>query len=116
MRTLRTSVPLLLAALALGGGAPSASASTACASGDAMAPEASTAKLASAAACLVNQERTKRGLQPLRVNRRLTRAAAAHAGDMVRRGYFSHDNEGGGDFASRIRNAGYVAPNAFPSL
>src|SRR5258706_4375997 len=108
MRTLRVtfSFPLLLAALALGG-APSASASTVCASADALPLVASSAKLTNAATCLVNQERTRRGLLPLRLNKRLTKAAKGHANDMVSRDYFSHDTIDGSNFVKRIRRAGY---------
>jgi uncharacterized protein YkwD len=72
--------------------------------------------LANAALCLVNQERTSRGLRPLKSNRRLANAAGAHARDMCARGYFSHDSANGASFADRIRKAGYVPRNAFPSL
>ena len=106
MRTLRVTFPLLLTALALGG-APSASAATVCASADALPLQASSAKLSNAAACLVNQERTRRGLLPLRLNVKLAKAAKGHANDMVSHDYFSHDSEGGGDFVQRIRKAGY---------
>lgn len=115
MPTLRTSGALLLGLIALGG-APSASANTVCASADAAPAQASAQALANAAVCLVNQERTQRGLRPLRVNRRLSNAAARHARDMVARDYFSHDTLGGGDFVRRIRAAGYVAPRSYPSL
>jgi uncharacterized protein YkwD len=117
MRTLHRSRPLLLtfALLALGG-APSASASTGCASADALPPRASASALANATICLVNQERTRRGLRALRVNNRLSQAAVAHANDMVARGYFSHETAGGGSFVDRIVRTGYVPGNAFPSL
>jgi uncharacterized protein YkwD len=81
-----------------------------------MPATASSAKLATAAACLVNQERTRRHLVPLRLNKRLSQAAAGHARDMVARDYFAHDTQGGGNFVSRIVKTGYVAPHAFPSL
>jgi uncharacterized protein YkwD len=35
---------------------------------------------------------------------------------MCKRGYFSHDSASGATFADRIRRAGYVPANAFPSL
>src|SRR5438045_6523536 len=108
MRTLRVFVPLLLAAVVAVGGAPSASAATVCASADALPVKASAAKLANAAACLVNQERTRRHLRPLRLNGKLGRAAKRHARDMVARNYFSHDTQGGGDFAARIHKAGFL--------
>jgi uncharacterized protein YkwD len=50
------------------------------------------------------------------MNRRLARAAGAHARDMVARSYFSHDTAGGGSFVDRIVRSGYVAPNRSPSL
>ena len=115
MRTLRVSGAVLLGIFALGG-APSASANTVCASADSSPAKASAVSLASAAVCLVNQERTSRGLRPLRVNQRLSKAARRHAEDMVARDYFAHDTQGGGNFVDRIEQAGYVAPHSFPSL
>jgi uncharacterized protein YkwD len=108
--------PLLLL-VAVAAGASPASAATGCTSGAEGPPaQASTVKLASATHCLVNQQRTSRGLKPLKANRRLSTAATRHARDMVAHNYFSHDSLGGGDFVDRIRNAGYVQPTAFPSL
>src|SRR3954454_21132179 len=106
--------PLLLLTAVAAGASP-ASAATGCASADAPRPATSAVKLGNAALCLVNQERTSRGLKPLKSNRRLVTAATGHARDMVAKNYFSHDSLGGGDFVSRIRKAGYVAPRAFPS-
>jgi uncharacterized protein YkwD len=100
-------IPSLVLAVVAAAGAPSASASTACASADALPLAVSSATLAQAEACLINQERARDGLRPLRVNARLAKAADGHARDMVTRDYFSHNSAGGGDFASRIRKAGY---------
>ena len=44
---------------------------------------------------LLNQQRAAHGLKPLRVDLKLTRAAAAHTADMLRRGYFSHNGPQG---------------------
>ena len=117
MRTwfLRSAFPLLLL-VAVAAGASPASAATVCASADGPTATTSTVALANAALCLVNQERTSRGLRPLKSNRRLAKAAGAHARDMCVRGYFSHDSANGSSFADRIRKAGYVPRNAFPSL
>ena len=52
--------------------------------------------------CLLNVERRKHGLRPLRENRKLDRAAAGHSRAMVHHHYFDH-----GDFVGRIRRAGY---------
>jgi uncharacterized protein YkwD len=53
--------------------------------------------------CLLNRERRKHGLKPLRLNKRLSRASARHSRQMVRRRYFEH-----GNFVARIVNARYV--------
>src|SRR3954471_9108779 len=111
----RAALPLLLL-VAVAAGASPASAATVCASADGPTAQTLTVVLANAALCLVNQERTSRGLRPLKSNRHLSHAAAGHANDMVARGYFSHDSANGASFADRIRKAGYVPARAFPSL
>src|SRR3954453_2354370 len=117
MRTwiLRHALPLLLLTTAAAGAGP-ASAATVCASADGPTAQASTVALANSTLCLVNQERTSRGLKALKANRRLAKAARSHANDMVVKGYFSHDTLGGGSFVDRIRKAGYVPPRLLPSL
>jgi len=111
----RVALPLLLL-VAVAAGASPASAATVCASTDGPTAQASTVALANAALCLVNQERSSRGLKPLKSNRRLAKAAVGHAHDMCARGYFSHDSANGASFVDRIRKAGYVQARAFPSL
>jgi uncharacterized protein YkwD len=98
---------LSASALALTG-APAASAAT-CASASAKPGQVSKTAMAGATLCLVNAQRTQRGLRPLKANRRLARAAAGHAGDMVRRDYFSHDSLSGASFVDRIRRTGYLS-------
>lgn len=39
---------------------------------------------------LINRERTKKGLPPLRMDENLREVARSHANDMLQRGYFSH--------------------------
>jgi uncharacterized protein YkwD len=58
--------------------------------------------------CLLNLERTTRGLGRLRSNGRLADAATGHSRDMVRRRYFSHVSPGGGTMGERIRETGYI--------
>jgi uncharacterized protein YkwD len=116
MRTcLKTGIalPLLLLATVVAGASP-ASAATVCASADAI--QAPPATLAGAALCLVNQERAANGLPPLKLNRRLAKAATGHSADMAQKDYFSHDSEDGSNFVDRIQRAGYIAPHVFPSL
>ena len=66
--------------------------------------------------CLINSERRDRGLTPLRPHYRLRRAAQAHAEDMVRRTYFSHESLGGWDLLERVYNQGYTTRAASWSL
>jgi uncharacterized protein YkwD len=103
LRLVATAVSVGALALA---GAPAASA--ACGTVSAVPGEAAKAALASSTVCLVNAERTERGLRPLKLSGRLSRAATGHAGDMVRRNYFSHDSLSGASFVDRIRRTGYL--------
>ncbi len=59
---------------------------------------------------IVNDERRKRGLEPLRHDDRLRRSARAHSDDMATRGYFSHNSPDGSSPSERIREVGYPAP------
>jgi uncharacterized protein YkwD len=99
-------VILVLAACVPAAGAPAAWARppgvASCASASAQPTAAGRAVAEAATLCLVNRERTRRGLRPLRANRHLAAAARDHSTDMVRRGYFEH-----GAFATRIRSHGY---------
>ena len=65
--------------------------------------------LAASTVCLLNVERSQRGLRALRVNGRLSAAAQQHTGDMVRRRYFSHTSRSGSGMGDRIRRQGYLS-------
>jgi uncharacterized protein YkwD len=79
-----------------------------CAGATAVPGEATQQALTHTTLCLLNAERTKRGIQALRLNARLSRAAADHSSDMVKRHYFSHTSPSGRTFVDRIRRAGYL--------
>lgn len=57
---------------------------------------------------LVNKQRTRRGLKPLRVRPSLSRAARLHSRDMARLQYFSHTSRNGRSPGQRMRAAGYT--------
>lgn len=59
--------------------------------------------------CLVNHERTDRGLRAVRLSGQLSTAARAHSNDMVARAYFAHDAPGGDTLAARLQRSGYAA-------
>ncbi len=63
---------------------------------------------ADAVLCLINLERTQRGLAPLAASSMLFKAAQSHSGDMVRRGYFSHVSPSGQDLRARVARTGYL--------
>ncbi len=58
--------------------------------------------------CVINSVRRRAGLRALRHNRRLLRAANAHASSMVRRRFFSHVAPGGVVLKARMRRVGYL--------
>jgi uncharacterized membrane protein required for colicin V production len=64
-------------------------------------PEAETAMLH-----LLNAERRRRGLAPLRMDERLRQLARKHSADMLVRGYFGHENPEGRSPFDRMRVAG----------
>lgn len=58
--------------------------------------------------CLLNYERTRRGLRPVRSDRRLTRAAFGHSRRMVRLRFFAHVGPGSLSLSGRLRRARYL--------
>ena len=57
--------------------------------------------------CLVNRERTSRGLPALRHSGRLARVAGVHARDSVRYGFVGHTSPVHGTLGTRVRRSGY---------
>lgn len=55
---------------------------------------------------LVNEERTKRGLSPVKADPELAQVARAHSTDMFARGYFSHYTPEKADPFDRMKKAG----------
>jgi uncharacterized protein YkwD len=94
------AIGLLAAAVVAIGAAPAAAA---CRGSAAHPTSARISTVNGATLCLLNAERTKRGLAPLKENAKLDRASVGHSRDMVRRKYFEH-----GDFAGRIKHSGYL--------
>jgi uncharacterized protein YkwD len=75
-----------------------------CAGADIQPGQASAAELGAATVCLMNAERTSRGLQPLRRSATLETGAARYAGTMVSQGFFSHTDRSGGNVATRLQD------------
>jgi uncharacterized protein YkwD len=101
------AVAAALAALAVA--APSASAAGACDAANASASTASKRALVRATLCVLNAERQRHRLRPLRLNRRLAAAARRHSRAMARKRFFSHTSPSGSTFIDRIRHTGYLS-------
>lgn len=97
----------LALALGLAAGPRAASAHAACTHAGASAGEVDRDALEAATICLVNEERTSRGLEPVASDGALEQAALAHARDMHERDFFSHVNPDGEGPGDRARAAGY---------
>ena len=63
---------------------------------------------ARATLCLLNAERRAKGLRPLKLDTKLTRAAVGHSRDMVAKHYFAHESRSGADFDDRIKRTGWT--------
>ena len=57
--------------------------------------------------CLLNRERTSRGLPALRENPILDTASVQHSADMVKANYFEHTSPDGHSVGDRLRAIGY---------
>jgi uncharacterized protein YkwD len=105
--------PWLLLALVCGAAAaasssPAAAASLDCAHASAAPSQLSTRTATHALRCLINDVRRAHGLQPVRADSRLGRAARGHAGDMATHDFFAHDSPTSGSVEARVRRAGYL--------
>jgi uncharacterized protein YkwD len=113
-RPLRRTAPIAalgaaasIAIAALAGGATTAAAE-ACAGATARVSQVERDVMIGATLCLLNRERARHGLTPLRLSSRLSVAARRHSRDMVRRHYFSHTSRSGASFVTRIKRTGYL--------
>jgi len=57
--------------------------------------------------CLINTERTRRGLRAVRLSAPLSSAALGHSTDMVARNYFDHVGSDGKTARQRVLSSGY---------
>jgi uncharacterized protein YkwD len=109
VKSLRLLALLALACALVLVASPAASAGArACASMKATPAQVGSDQLAASTLCLLNAQRARYGLRPLRMSSQLSAAARRHAADMRRRHYFSHVSLDGTDFVKRIRRTGYL--------
>jgi uncharacterized protein YkwD len=65
-------------------------------------------QMESSITCLINEERTSRGLGAVRANTDLRDAAVSHSKEMVDQQYFEHTSPQGVTFIDRIEATGYM--------
>jgi uncharacterized protein YkwD len=68
----------------------------------------SEAQMESSITCLINDERTSNGLQPVTPNADLRQAALSHSSEMIAQSYFEHTSPSGLSFMDRIEQTGYM--------
>ena len=102
------AVATLLTTVLLAAHAAAPANAAACEAAGASISSVSGDHLERATLCLVNRERSSRGLRKLTVSKRLSLAAVRHSRDMARRNYFSHVSPRGSTFMTRIRKTGYL--------
>jgi uncharacterized protein YkwD len=110
--TIRRLCALVVASVAAGSLALAVQAAAAraegCAGMSAKPSDVSTNATVQATLCLLNHERSRRGLRPLHLNALLTRAALAHSHDMVAHHYFSHPTPSDITPSERVKATGYL--------
>ena len=94
--------PALLGALALALPA-TASAAAPCANTDIVPEAANMPSVKTATLCLLNAERTSRGLAVLTPNGQLAKVAQGYSAAMVRQDFFDHVSPSGSTLKSRVR-------------
>jgi uncharacterized protein YkwD len=85
-----------------------ARAAAVCPGADLVPSAANTASVQRATLCLVNAERTRRGLSRLRAETRLAGAASRYARRMVAEQFFDHVSPTGSTMEARVRQTGYL--------
>lgn len=88
--------------------APEPQPAKSCSGRDLVPTAANVATVRSATLCLVNEERTDRGLGKLKTVTSLEAVAAAYARRMVRERFFEHTAPDGSTFLSRIKRTSYL--------
>ena len=79
-----------------------------CSGADALPGQAAGDDLRDATLCLMNAERTARGLGRLQAEPLLGRVAGSYARQMVRGRFFDHTSPGGSTMLARIRSTSYL--------
>jgi uncharacterized protein YkwD len=113
----RLFAALALVCIAVALPATTASAAARCANADLVPTAANVTAVRAATLCLLNVERTSRGLVALRADGQLRKAAQRYTGQMVTHRFFAHVGHDGSTLSSRVvGSTTYVARAASWSL
>jgi uncharacterized protein YkwD len=96
----------------LGTASTSSAAAGSCSGAHTQPSRTNAAQVRHATICLLNRERARHGLAPMRANAKLTRAAVKHSLDMVAEHYFDHVGPRGDDITRRAKAAHYLKARA----
>ena len=105
---LATSAVLIAVAIALPTPVGAPAQGPACGNVDRVPTSRSIVEVRRATLCLLNDERARAGLAPLRDNRELRKAAQSHSRKMVRLHFFDHRCPQGSTLRSRVRGTSYL--------
>jgi uncharacterized protein YkwD len=75
-----------------------------CAEANLVPTAANGPQVRAATLCLINRERTSRGLRALRHDGQLRKVALSYSREMVRQGFFAHVGHDGSTLAGRVRD------------
>lgn len=108
---LLAAVAMLLVAVAALGPAAARSEAAQCRGSDTPAFKQDARSAREATLCLINRERTSRGLHSLHFDRHQQEAASRHSRLMVQKHCFSHQCSGERDIVGRLEATGYLPCN-----
>jgi uncharacterized protein YkwD len=107
-----SSARKILTVLALAAGwaliAASSASATSCPNTEVEVSGLGQNQMESSITCLINEERTSRGLGAVQSNGDLRDAALSHSNEMVAQQYFEHTSPQGVTFIDRIESTGYM--------
>ncbi len=108
MRARKTTSIIALALTAGLAAASPAAAATSCADATATPGAASQKTMQAATLCLLNEERSARGLAPLKAHKKLEKAAFRFSKEMVSKRFFDHVSPSGSTLTTRIKKVKYT--------
>jgi len=103
------SAPSVAGAATEGTAARAKAASNACASADSLPGRLSATQAQATTLCLMNAQRTARGLRALSAQPTLTKVATGYAKQMADQHFFDHTSPSGSTLLSRVKATSYLA-------